>query len=103
VVVAARVGTGLGATVGGRDGTGRGDFPVGTGTGVAVPGLLGTGLATGAGDLYLVGAAEVGTADGVAARGTGAAAAGAEADDTGAAAVGVLVAVAEAAAAPCVS
>jgi hypothetical protein len=53
--------------------------------------------------LYLVGAAAVGTADGVAARGTGAAVAGAEADGTGAAAVGVLVAVAEPAAAPCAS
>jgi len=82
-------------------GTGFGDFPVGTGVGVAVPGLPGTGLATGAGDL--IGADAVGTADGVAPRGTGVAVAGAEADGTGAAAVGVPVAVADAAAAPCAS
>jgi hypothetical protein len=107
-VVAARVGTGVGATAGGRVATGCGDFPVGTGTGVAVPGLPVTGLAIGTGDLYLVGVGgAVGTADGAALRGTGAAVgvdvARTEADGTGAAAVGVAVAVAEAAAAPCVS
>jgi len=107
-------GAGAGAVVGGLDGTGFGDFPVGTGVGVTAPSLLGTGLATGAGDLYLAGSG-VGTADGAALRGTGAAVAGAEADGLGAGAlvgsadgavggaVDAAVAVAEAAAAPCVS
>lgn len=102
-------GTGAGAVVAGRVGTGFGDFPVGTGVGVAVPGLPGTGLATGAGDL--TGAGAVGTADGVAPRGTGAAVAGAEAGGLGVGAVvgsadgavGAAVAVAAAAVAPCVS
>lgn len=103
-------GTGVGALVTDRVGTGFGDLPVGTGVGVAVPGLPGTGLAMGVGDL--VGAVVmVGTADGVALRGTGVAVTEAEADALGVGAVvgiadgavGVAVGVAEAAAAPCVS
>lgn len=72
--------TGLGEEEQGRDplggglGTGVGAQPradgtrVGTGTGVAVPAPVGSGLATGRGDVHLVGELD-GTADGAAAVG----------------------------------